>query len=77
MIEDALKGEGLHEAALRRIAETIFEFERNIAHQREIFVIRQPVDDEGAVEGVAGGVIDFEGAREWIAARLTESDPKG
>ena len=29
------------------------------------------------VEGVAGGAIDHEGAREWIAARLTEGDPKG
>ncbi len=29
------------------------------------------------VEGVAGGAIDYDGAREWIAARLTESDPQG
>ena len=28
------------------------------------------------VEGVAGGAIDYDGAREWIAARLTESDPQ-
>jgi death-on-curing protein len=27
------------------------------------------------VEGVAGGTIDYDGAR-WIAARLTESDPQ-
>ena len=25
------------------------------------------------VEGVAGGVIDYDGAREWIASRLTKS----
>ena len=29
------------------------------------------------VEGVAGGTIDYDGAREWIAARLREGDPKG
>jgi len=29
------------------------------------------------VEGVAGGVIDYDGAREWIAARLTETTPQG
>ena len=29
------------------------------------------------VEGVAGGEIDYDGAREWIAARLTESGPQG
>jgi death-on-curing protein len=29
------------------------------------------------VEGVAGGEIDYDGAREWIAARLTEVDPQG
>ena len=29
------------------------------------------------VEGVAGGAIDYDGAREWIAARLTESGPQG
>ena len=28
------------------------------------------------VEGVAGGTIDYDGAREWIAARLTEGDPQ-
>ena len=28
------------------------------------------------VEGVAGGTIDYDGAREWISARLTESDPQ-
>ena len=28
------------------------------------------------VEGVAGGTIDYDGAREWIAARLTESEPQ-
>jgi death-on-curing protein len=29
------------------------------------------------VEGVAGGAIDYDGAREWIAARLAEGSPKG
>jgi len=29
------------------------------------------------VEGVAGGAIDYDGAREWIAARLTDGDPQG
>ena len=29
------------------------------------------------VEGVAGGEIDYDGARAWIAARLREGDPKG
>jgi len=29
------------------------------------------------VEGVAGGTIDYDGARAWIAARLREGDPKG
>ena len=29
------------------------------------------------VEGVAGGEIDYDGAREWIAARLAESGPQG
>ena len=29
------------------------------------------------VEGVAGGEIDYDGAREWIAARLAEGSPQG
>ena len=29
------------------------------------------------VEGVAGGTIHYEGAREWIAVRLKEDDPQG
>ena len=29
------------------------------------------------VEGVAGGAIDYDGAREWVAARLAEGDPQG
>jgi len=29
------------------------------------------------VEGVAGGAIDYDGAREWIAGRLTETTPQG
>jgi hypothetical protein len=49
-IEGALSGEGIRDAALRRIAETIFEFERNIAHQREIFATRHAGNDEGADE---------------------------
>jgi len=28
------------------------------------------------VEGVAGGTIDYDGAREWISTRLTEGDPQ-
>ena len=51
-IEGALKGERLPDADVRRVAEAIFEFERNIAHQREIFEKRQAVDDEGAGESV-------------------------
>jgi len=29
------------------------------------------------VEGVAGGTIDYEGARAWIATRLTGGNPQG
>jgi death-on-curing protein len=29
------------------------------------------------VEGVAGGAIDYEGARAWIATRLTGGNPRG
>jgi len=29
------------------------------------------------VEGVAGGAIDYEGARAWIATRLTGGNPQG
>ena len=49
-IEGALKGESLSSAGSRRVAEAIFEFERNIAHQREIFAGHHKEDDE-----VAGG----------------------
>jgi len=49
-IKVALKGEGFDDTDLGRIAETILEFERNIAHQREIFATRQAGDDEGAGE---------------------------
>ena len=51
-IEGALKGERLPDADARRVAEAIFEFERNIAHQREIFATRHAGDDEGAGESV-------------------------
>ncbi len=47
-IEGALKGERLPDADIRRVAEVIFEFERNIAHQREIFATRHAGNDEGA-----------------------------
>ncbi len=51
-IEGALQGELLPGAGSRRVAETIFEFERNIAHQREIFAKRHAGDDEVAGESV-------------------------
>jgi hypothetical protein len=44
-IEGALKGESLSSAGSRRVAEAIFEFERNIAHQREIFGTRHKEDN--------------------------------
>ena len=47
-IEGALKGERLPDADVRRVAEAIFEFERNITHQREIFATRHLGNDEGA-----------------------------
>ena len=58
-IESALQGERLSEADVRRVAEVIFEFERNIAHQREIFATRHAGDDEDAGES---GVLDNEAA---------------
>ena len=51
-IEGALQGERFPDAAIRRVAEAIFEFERNIAHQREIFTTRHPGDDEGAGKSI-------------------------
>lgn len=51
-IEGALKGEGFSGAGSRRVAEAVFDFERNIAHQREIFATRHAGDDEGAGESV-------------------------
>mgnify|MGYP007028023402 CR=1 FL=1 len=50
-IEDALKYERLTDADVRRVAEAIFEFERNIAHQREIFPTRHSGDDDEVGEG--------------------------
>ena len=47
-IEGALKGESLSSAGSRRVAEAIFEFERNITHQREIFATRHAGEDECA-----------------------------
>ena len=58
-IESALQGEPLADADIRRVAEAIFEFERNIAHQHEIFATRRAGDDEGAGESV---VLDNEAA---------------
>ena len=46
-IEGALKGESLSSADVRHVAKAIFEFERNIAHQREIFAERHKEDDAG------------------------------
>lgn len=51
-IKAALKGEGFDDTDLGRIAETILEFERNIAHQREIFATRHAGDDEVPGESV-------------------------
>jgi len=45
-IEGALKCERLPDANARLMAEAIFEFERNIAHQREIFATRHAHPDE-------------------------------
>jgi hypothetical protein len=47
-IEGALKGESLSSAGSSRVAEAIFEFERNIAHQREIFAGRHKEDEAEA-----------------------------
>ena len=58
-IEGALQGERFPDADVRHVAEVIFEFERNIAHQREIFATRHAGDDEGAGESV---VLDNEAA---------------
>jgi len=49
-IEVALQGDRLPDADVRRLAEAIFEFERNITHQREIFATRHAGNDEGADE---------------------------
>ena len=51
-IEGALQGEQLSDADARRVAEVVFEFERNIAHQREIFATRHAGDDEGAGKSI-------------------------
>ena len=62
-IESALKGERLPDADVRRVAEVIFEFERNIAHQREIFATRHAGGDEEAGESVvleAGAALNDE-----------------
>ena len=58
-IEGALQGERLPDADVRHVAEVIFEFERNIAHQREIFKTRHAGDDEGAGKSI---VIEAEAA---------------
>ena len=58
-IQGALKCERLPDADERRVAEAIFEFERNIAHQREIFAVRQKEDDAGAGKSI---VLDNEAA---------------
>ena len=43
----ALQGEPMEDRARERIAEVIFEFERNVAHHREIFQSRHSDADEG------------------------------
>jgi hypothetical protein len=53
-----------------------------LAHQQGIANYGGSLDYERLkavrfVEGVAGGTIDYDGAREWVAARLTEGDPQG
>jgi len=58
-IEGALKGESLSSADVRHVAEAIFEFERNIAHQRKIFAERHKEDDAGAGKSI---VIESEAA---------------
>ena len=58
-IEGALQGERLPDADVRHVAEVIFEFERNIAHQREIFKTRHAGYDEGAGKSI---VIEAEAA---------------
>ena len=58
-IEAALKCGRLPDADVRRVAEAIFEFERNIAHQREIFATRHAGDDDGAGKSI---VIEAEAA---------------
>jgi len=44
---------------VRHVAEALFEFQRNIAHQREIFKTRHAGDDEGACKSI---VIEAEAA---------------
>lgn len=50
------------DAAVRRLNGGTLEYER--------------LEAVRFVEGVAGGAIDYDGAREWISARLTEVDPQ-
>jgi len=51
-IQSALQGERLPDADVRRVAQAIFEFERNINHQREILATSHAGDDEDAGESV-------------------------
>jgi hypothetical protein len=58
-IQSALQGERLPDTDVRRVTEAIFEFERNINHQREIFATRHAGDEEGLGESI---VIEAEAA---------------
>ena len=53
----ALQGEPMEDRARERIAEVIFEFERNVAHQREIFQSRHSATDERRGPEEALGVV--------------------
>ena len=53
----ALDGEPMEDRARERIAEVIFEFEKNVAHQRDIFQSRHSATDERRGPEAALGVV--------------------
>jgi len=57
LILSALECEPMEDRARERIAEVIFEFERNVAHQREIFKSRHSATDERRSPEEALGVM--------------------
>jgi hypothetical protein len=57
LILNALDGERMEDRARERIAEVIFEFERNVAHQREIFQSRHGAANEKHGSAEAPGVV--------------------